>query len=770
MNTVVPLARAALIACLSLIHLAAKAQKIQTGKSYVNLTKGVSGGTIEVGDILEIRATIAVGDFSTTTVTNLRYTDTIPANTTYIANSLQILTNEGLLWKAFTDASDGDRGRYAGGFLRINMGSSYNNNVPSSVNLGVACSTVDPATGGGGKIQHNGRPSFFGGVCIMSASYRIRINAVPANTIISTYGGAFRYTYNSSNYNTHLTPYSIAIAPNLGLCINAIGGNAIIEYGGTFGNASTQNRTTSAIVPGYTFGNVAHDFPNDGSYSIVNNLSPTGNTNPNAPRPDNATSNAAVARVHRLWDIMGDHTGSTVPALGNAPTAPGSPGGYFVAINSSYANTNAIQQTIGGLCPNTYYEFSAWFKNICKYCASDSTADGPYREVSGVRVPNTNFNGPDSSGVNPNLTFTVNGNDYYTSGNLKYTGTWVKRGFVYKTGPSQTSFTVTIRNNAAGGGGNDWAIDDVSVATCTPNLNLVPSGNAQVCYGNQVDMSTTVRSYYDNYIQWTWEKSTDGGATWLSTGRSGSATPTLVGGEYEYVDHFPSYLADSSVHNNIFRIRVASSPTNLADPVCSFTNTVNIVVMVNNCMHVLNKDHVTITGKLDNGYALINWSSYAEQPGVRFEVERSRDKINYTRIATIKGSAPTDEGTNYNFRDPLAVDGETYYRIKVAGITTPLYSKAVLLSNKSFRFQVKSLVNPVANNVSFDLVTPADEVADITITDAFGRIVNQSKHQVNQGLNHISITGARLKSAGNYMMKINCGGNSITKQLIVLRP
>ncbi|RYE18188.1 MAG: DUF11 domain-containing protein, partial [Sphingobacteriales bacterium] len=683
MKTLKPLVRAAFLVLFAFIHIHGFSQRIQTGKSYVNVTKGVSPGTIEVGDILEIRATIAVGNFSAVTLTNVRYNDTIPANTTYIPNSLKIVTNEGLLWKAFTDASDADRGRYSGGYLRINMGSSYNNNVPASVNLGGACTVVTPGGTTGGRIQHNGRPSFFGGVCIMSASYQIRIDNVPTGTIINTYGGAFRYTDGSTDVVSGLTPYSIAIAENLGLCINSIGGNAIIESGGTFGNAATQNRSTSAIIPGYTFGNVAFGFPNDGSYSIVNNLSPTGSTNVNSPLPDNAATDPAIARVHRLWDIMGDHTLSATPANGNLPVAPGTNGGYFVAINASYANNNAIRQTISGLCPNTYYEFSAWFKNICKYCACDSTADAPYREVSGVRIPNTSFNGPDSSGVNPNLTFTIDGVDYYTSGALKYTGTWVKRGFVYKTGPAQNSFTVTIRNNAAGGGGNDWAIDDVSVATCTPNLNLVPSGNAQVCYGNQVDMSTTVRSYYPNYIEWAWEKSTDGGGTWLPTGRSGTGTPTVVGGEYQYIDHFPSYLADSSVHNNMFRIRVASSPSNLSNAACSFTNTAHIIVMVNNCMYVLNKNQVTLNGNVLNGYATINWSSYAEQAGVHFEVERSYDKINFTRIANIAGNAPLNQGTNYNFTDPKKLEGQVYYRIHVTGSGTDLYSKIILLSNRS---------------------------------------------------------------------------------------
>src|ERR1700722_9179501 len=72
----------------------AKSQlKIDYGKSYVNLTKGATGGTIEPGDILEVRATFVVGGgVANDYVDSCAYFDIIPANTTYVPGSLAILT------------------------------------------------------------------------------------------------------------------------------------------------------------------------------------------------------------------------------------------------------------------------------------------------------------------------------------------------------------------------------------------------------------------------------------------------------------------------------------------------------------------------------------------------------------------------------------------------------------------------------------------------------------------------------------------------------
>src|SRR5947209_1111131 len=86
-----------------LLTLNTYSQTVDYGKSYVNITKGAGGGTIEPGDTLEIRATFVV---TAGTAQTCSFTDNIPANTTYLPGSLGILTNEGVIYKQFTDALD----------------------------------------------------------------------------------------------------------------------------------------------------------------------------------------------------------------------------------------------------------------------------------------------------------------------------------------------------------------------------------------------------------------------------------------------------------------------------------------------------------------------------------------------------------------------------------------------------------------------------------------------------------------------------------------
>ena len=188
----------------------------------------------------------------------------------------------------------------------------------------------------------------------------------------------------------------------MALCSDNTGTSILAEFGGTFGSGNTVNRAAGPTfpIPIYTY------IPNmspannvgDGYYSLVNNSSPKASTNinsriqPNCALPAGpipATDSCENRMFNGFWDINGDHTGTTT-AAGILPPANGVTGGYMLMVNADLATTEAYRQTISGLCPNTYYEFSAWIKNVCRTCAIDSNGTQMYKP-----------------GVLPNLTFTV---------------------------------------------------------------------------------------------------------------------------------------------------------------------------------------------------------------------------------------------------------------------------------------------------------------------------------------------------------------------------
>ncbi len=719
----------------------ASSPTLDYGKGYVNITKGASGGTIEPGDVLEIRATFVV---KANTAYGVTFTDVIPANTTYMPGTLRILTNEGKIYQQFTDGVDTDPASITGSNVLINIGSG-------------ATAAL------GGAVRNTNRPTNFGSTCILVASYRVTVNAVSIGTVIGLGGGNIAYKNQpASGTNTITFPaYNAVVYTNYGICANTIGSNGVLsEFGGTFGSGNKKDRGSSSKVPtNYTYVQFSNGNPGDYYYGVSNNSSSGGvnySFNPSDP--------VAIRHVFNKWDIIGDHTGAASPTAGNAAadTTGGKTGGYMVVINAAYRPDTAFLDTVKNLCPNTYYEYSAWFRNMCKDCGADSNGVSPAAAGYILTGPG------DSSGVHANLTFNINGKDYYSSGDILYNGQWIKKGFTYLTGPAETQMIINIRNNAPGGGGNDWAMDDIGVATCTPNLNLNPSTPLiTLCYGNAATLAGIVQSYFNNYTEYLWEKSTNNGVSYTPTGFSGSGTPVFNGTDYTYNAAGPSFIGDSTTHKNIYRLRVASTATNLNDPNCSFATTTTVQVMVNNCMWVLKADLISFTGNLqNNNTASVQWSMVNEVGRESYDVEKSTDGIHWTTIGSVK--ANTQGGSNsYSLNDPTAVSGAAYYRIKINDEAQFKLSKTILLSSGKLDFTVKDLVNPFVSNISFSVIVPADGGnLHATILDMYGRAVKTYTQPSSKGIIAMKLQDISYLSNGTYFLKVEWQNQSITKKIL----
>src|SRR5664279_528227 len=234
--------------------------KIDYGKSYVNVTKGATGGTIEPNDILEVRATFVVGGSGINDYADsCAYFDVIPANTTYIPGTLAILTNEGKIYKTFTDALGDDAGGINGTNVRINLGYK---NAPTATAFRR------------GRIAYNDKPSFFGATCILIATYHVKVTGVYGNQINLGGGTISYYPFGASITSIVFPTDSVMIFQNLAICANATNNAITSEFGGTFGSGKAKNRVASSkISNNYTYNTFGPNTPNDYYYNISNNTS-----------------------------------------------------------------------------------------------------------------------------------------------------------------------------------------------------------------------------------------------------------------------------------------------------------------------------------------------------------------------------------------------------------------------------------------------------------------------------------------------------------------
>jgi len=742
--------------------------KVDYSKSYINVSKGNTGGTVNPGDTLEMRFTLVI---SARTVDSLSITDTLFNTKGFrlVPGSLALRTNEGKVYKTYSDGFDTDGGWYTNNGLdtviRINFGSNASNVAR-------------------GQLSNTSRPSVFGSTCIVMATYRVVVYA-PYNSLINFKTGSLTYRDQSTTILNNITFNSnyLVVYQSPGLCPNAVSAtNALgAEFNGTFGTPSgstlPRNRGTSPYTS-YTYGtfNASANSPQDYYYGITNNSSGKFTTANNWAKPD-----ANSYRIFNLWDISGDHTGTNnaqgnVPCDTTKPVSASNPCGYMLVINSAYRADTAFTYTVNNLCPNTYYELSAWFKNMCYKCGCDST--GASATTAGYIPSALN----DSSGVQPNIAFDVNGVDYFTTGNISYKGTtptgsdatnqWMKRGFVYLTGPSETSFTLTLRNNAPGGGGNDWALDDISVTTCLPNMQYSPSLSPTTCNYNPVTINDTIRSYFNNYSNFKWQRSTNGGSTWTDVTTSGSSTPTWNGSAWEYITSYTIPPANTAVSNNgdRYRVVVATTSGNLANTNCQVTDGISIinlnVIDCNNPPPLATK-LMSFTGKELDRFANLYWTTSEETEHTEYEIERSYDGTSFTTIGRVSGRISADQTNNYHFLDSAVLKGRTFYRIRMIETANPQkYSRIIQLGAGQNEFSLTRITVPFSNRISFDLSSSREGNAQVQLLNANGQVINSQTLFVHSGLDRYDVRNLDTIAPGIYYLRIEMNGQILNKKVL----
>jgi gliding motility-associated-like protein len=316
------------------------------------------------------------------------------------------------------------------------------------------------------------------------------------------------------------------------ICDGAKGPNLFTNYNnGTFGQGVPQNKGPLGGATTYTYIPISCGTPSDGYYSVAN-----------------STDCGSGGKVFGTWDVIGDHTGATNPILGNPPPAPGTSAGYMMVVNASVGKDIAVADSIRNLCPNQVYEFQAWIRSL---------------------------NPP---GIIPNLMFMINGVDAYPTGNIT-DKTWKNIGFTFTVPVGQKAIKVAIRNNAPGGDGNDWVLDDISVSTCNTKIKINADTVIKVCEGATVTLKDTIISTTGTpFPYYKWQKSTDNGVTW--TDLTGVITETA--NPKNYVTTLPPFVATLNMNNMIFRLVVATDADVLIkNDVCYYSAVKSTRLVVN---------------------------------------------------------------------------------------------------------------------------------------------------------------------------------------------
>ena len=347
------------------------------------------------------------------------------------------------------------------------------------------------------------------------------------------------------------------------ICEGNLGENIFTE--GDFGSgADNILQTNPQIAPGY--GYTTSPPPADGQYLISN-------------------FTGGWLAAFPTWLEIGDNSSD--------------PDGYMMVVNASYAPGLFYEQEVEGLCENTLYEFSADVINLIQ------------QSVGGH--------------IKPNVSFLINGVQVYTTGEIAQDEQWNTYGFTFTTDPGQTSVTLSLRNNAPGGIGNDLALDNITFRPCGPEALILPTEIANICEdGDPIELEATIIGDQYQNPAFQWQQSFDEGVTWEDIPGENASTfvhTNLVGGFYYY------------------RYLLASAPANLDNSKCRIVSNVKII-------HVIPKFY-TIVDTLCEGLTFNVGNSSYSSTGIF--VDSMISSIGCDSIVTLDLTIVPDAGIDADF-------------------------------------------------------------------------------------------------------------------------
>lgn len=173
----------------------------------------------------------------------------------------------------------------------------------------------------------------------------------------------------------------------------------------------------------------------------------------------------------------------------------------------------------------------------------------------------------------------------------------------------------------------------------------------------------------------------------------------------------------------------------------------------------------TFNGTHRQGMNELNWTVSEERNLKQYELGRSTDGVQYTRIATVAVN-----GTGfYSYTDKnLTGNGNIfYYRLKAIDRDAAyLYSDVVMLRNENPHNGLRVLGNPFTDKVNFQYQSVSDGKLSVQLFDMSGKLLRNENKNAVQGINNYAIENLGGLPQGLYTLRLQSGKNLFTEQLV----
>jgi hypothetical protein len=170
---------------------------------------------------------------------------------------------------------------------------------------------------------------------------------------------------------------------------------------------------------------------------------------------------------------------------------------------------------------------------------------------------------------------------------------------------------------------------------------------------------------------------------------------------------------------------------------------------------------------ISNSYAKLNWSANEDNNFGGYEIEKSKNSLNWETAGLMASNGQTGE-KHYEFMDHSPYAGTTFYRLKIIGANgSNKYSEIKTVTKINLADNITIKPNPVTSIATIGIEAAEKSTAEIIIRDVNGKQLYSQKISIREGSNTIMIPVKDEWPAGMYMMRIIMNNEMADKKLII---
>jgi hypothetical protein len=174
------------------------------------------------------------------------------------------------------------------------------------------------------------------------------------------------------------------------------------------------------------------------------------------------------------------------------------------------------------------------------------------------------------------------------------------------------------------------------------------------------------------------------------------------------------------------------------------------------------------TGNTVDRINKLYWATASEENTREFEVQRSKDGINFEVIGNVQAAGNSNIQNNYLFDDVNPYSGLNYYRLRlINNDNSAEFSETIVLEINERDLNASIYPNPATDEITYSFSSQLSEDVRIVLIDALGRVLRERIVRSGVGINNLK-TDLRDLVPAAYNLRITHlqSGKDFSKKII----